>query len=290
MNIPAKVPLSVIVPTKDEERNITACIDSLDWAGEVVVFDSHSTDATVAIAKEKGARIVQREFDSFARHKNWALDNIDLAHEWVLFVDADERATPALGAEIASVVDSRGMCNGYYVAGQNWMWGRPLRCIYPNFNLRLIRRGKGRFEDRVVHEHMVIEGAPGYLTNHLIHRDDKGMERYFDRHNTYTSFEAVEIYRARTGVADTGGLRAAFLRKGPEGRRLLKNFAYRYLPARPLFFFLYLYVIKRGFLDGRAGFRYAAIKMFFDYVTSIKVRELEDEDSPMRAKYRRHIQ
>lgn len=281
-----RVPVSVIVPTKDEERNIAICLDSLDWADEVVVFDSCSSDRTVAIATARGIRVVQRTFDNFATHKNWALDNIDLRNDWVFFVDADERGTPELAREIGATIARPDARNGYYVAGENWLWGKPMRAIYPNYNLRLIRRGKGRYEDRIVHEHMVIDGAPGYLRNHLVHRDDKGIERWFDRHNAYSSMEAVEAWRLLHGGERKTSLAADALGRGPAARRALKQFAYRYLPCRPVWQFLYLYIAKRAFLDGRLGFRYCVLKMFYEYQVSLKIEELRDPASPMAAKYR----
>lgn len=282
-----KVPVSVIVLTKDEERNIGICLDSLDWADEVIVFDSHSTDRTVEIANEKGATVVQRPFDNFAAHKNWALDNLELRHDWVFFVDADERGTPLLAEETRGIVTDAGSLNGYYVAGENWLWGKPMRAIYPNYNLRLIRRGKGRYEDRIVHEHMVIEGPAGYLKNHLVHMDDKGIERWYDRHNNYSSMEAVEAWRLLNSHEKESAIAARIgARRGPERRRALKQFAYRYLPARPIWQFLYLYIVKRGILDGRKGFRYCVLKMFYEYQVSLKLEELKDPESPMSEKYR----
>lgn len=281
-----RVPVSVIVPTKDEERNIAVCLDSLDWADEVVVFDSCSSDRTVEIAEARGIRVVQRPFDNFATHKNWALDNIELRNEWVFFVDADERGTPALAQEIGETIGRPDARNGYYVAGENWLWGKPMRAIYPNYNLRLIRRGKGRYEDRIVHEHIVVEGPPGHLANHLVHRDDKGIERWFDRHNAYSSMEAVEAWRLLHGNERRTAIAADIFGRGPEARRALKQFAYRYLPCRPLWQFLYLYVGKRAFLDGRLGFRYCVLKMLYEYQVSLKIEELRDPQSPMATKYR----
>ena len=158
-----KVPLSVLIPTKDESRNIATCIDSLGWAGEIIVFDSFSGDDTTDIARAKGARVVQRVFDNFATHKNWALDNLDFRNEWILLVDADERASERLAEEIGDIAGRPGAANGYYVPILVWMWGRPIHCHYPVYNLRLLRRGKGRYEDRIVHEHMIVEGETGYL-------------------------------------------------------------------------------------------------------------------------------
>lgn len=289
MTISGKVPVSVIVPTRDEERNIAACLASLDWADEIVVLDSHSRDRTTEIAVAHGARIVTRPFDDFATHKNWALDSIELRNAWVLLVDADERASPALAAEIATALARADACNGYYIPRRNVLWGGRLRSAAPDYNLRLLRRGKGRYENRLVHEHVLIEGPAGYLVNALEHRDEKGFERYIDRHNTYTSLEAVEIWRARHGIGAADRLKGAPFRRGPEGRRVLKTLSHRYLPLRPLFFFLYLYVVKGGVLDGRRGFRYAAIKAFFEYMIEIKLEELEDRGSALHLKYKAHL-
>ena len=281
-----RAPVSAIVPTRDEERNIAACLESLDWLDEVIVFDSHSTDRTVEIAHGMGATIVQRVFDNFSAHKNWALDNIDLRHDWVFFVDADERVTPELAEEVRATTARPDALDGYYVAREYWVWDKPMRSMYPDYNLRLIRRGKGRYEDRIVHEHMVIEGPAGYLKHHLVHRDDKGIERWLDRHNHYSSMEAVEVWRMRRDHQRERSIPARLAVPGPERQRTLKHFAYRYLPFRPLWRFLYLYVVKGGILDGGEGLRYSILKMFYEYQISLKLEELEDPRSPLSEKYR----
>ena len=289
----SKVRLSAIVPTKNEERNIGACLDCLDFASERIVFDSHSDDATLDIARARDAKIVQRKFDVFSTHKNWALDNIDFANDWILLVDADERVDATLAAEIQSIVtrnDADGPV-GYYIARKNVFAGKWIRHagMYPDFQLRLFRRGRARYEDRIVHEHMKVDGATGTLTHHFIHHDYKGIERYFDRHNVYTSLEAVEIHRMMNGLsADT--IKPNFWRKGPPRRRALKNFAYRYLPMRSVCIFLYMYLAKAGFLDGRIGFRYCLIRAFHEYQISVKLLELRDPDSAMSIKYRHWLE
>jgi hypothetical protein len=133
---------------------------------------------------------------------------------------------------------------------------------------------------------VLLDGPPGYLTNPLIHYDYKGIERYFDRHNVYSSLEAVEAHRLLTAADPPRGLPGARRARGPERRRFLKNLAYRYLPARALFKFVWMYVVKRGFLDGRMGFRYCLLHTFYDYQISLKLEELRDPDSPMSRKYR----
>lgn len=285
------VPISVIIPTRNEERNIAACMDAVAWADEIVVFDSLSTDATTAIATSKGARVVERAFDSFARHKNWALDHIELRNGWVLLVDADERVTPELAAEMRAAVARPDAPAGYYIPRKTFFQGRWVRHggVYPDYNMRLFRRGRGRYEDRLVHEHVVLDGPAGYLANPLTHADDKGLERYFDRHNHYTTLEAIEIVRAEKRDRN-GKLHADVLVAGPPRRRALKNFAQRYLPARPVFLFLYMYVLKGGFLDGRVGFRYFLLKMLFDYFTDLKVREIRTPGTPLNLKYQKYVE
>jgi glycosyltransferase involved in cell wall biosynthesis len=283
-----KSPVSVLICTKNEERNLSACLKSVAWADDCVVLDSYSDDQTVAMAQEGGARVVQRQFDNFSAHKNWALDHLDFKHDWILIVDADERVTPELAREITALVSGSPSYHGYYLARQNWFAGTWIRHggWYPDWNLRLLRRGRGRYEARLVHEHILLEGPPGYLQNHLIHYDYKGIERYFGRHNVYSSLEAMEVYRTLTAPGQPEMLPADLWAKGPGRRRFLKNLAYRYLPGRALFKFIWMYFFKLGFLDGRMGFRFCLLHTFYDYQISLKLEELRDPQSPMSQKYK----
>jgi len=287
----SKAPVSVLIPTRNEERNLSACLASLDWADEIVVYDSGSTDGTLDVAAKYGVGFVEREFDNFAAHKNWALENIGFRNDWILLIDADERVSEALANEIRSAVARADKTAGYHIARQTMFSGVWIRHggVYPDFNLRLLRRGSGRYEDRLVHEHILLDGRAGYLKNPLLHDDDKGMTRFLERHNHYTSLEAVEILRARRGV---GGdrLQGALWQRGPQRRRWLKNVAQRWLPFRPLFVFFYMYVWKAGLLDGRAGFHYCFLKMFFEHQISLKVRELGNPRSPLYQRYRTYLE
>lgn len=137
---------------------------------------------------------------------------------------------------------------------------------------------------------MLLDGSAGFLKNHLIHYDYKGIERYFDRHNTYSSMEAVEIFRTLNAVADKGTIRPGLFSRGPARRRYLKKLAYRYMPARPLFKFLWMYILKLGFLDGRIGFRFSLLHAFYDYQISLKLNELKDKKSPLYEKYKEYIE
>ena len=287
MSSSEKAPLSVLIPTKNEERNLEECIASVAWADEIIVYDSHSTDDTIAIAEKAGAKIVKRVFDTFAVHKNWALDNVEFRNPWVLLLDADERVTDLLAEEIKQAVKTQDGPVGYHIARKTVFCGTWMRHsgVYPDYNLRLIQAGHGRYEDRLVHEHMIVDGPAGYLKDHLLHDDDKGIERFFDRHNHYTSLEAVEIMRERLkpGGEKLGG---NFFERGPQRRRALKNFAQRYLPFRPMFLFIYMYILKAGFLDGRMRLRYCLLKMFFEYQIVLKVKEMRDPNSPLYQKHK----
>ena len=288
-----KLALSVLIPTRDEARNISDCLAAVGFAAERIVYDSLSTDETLELAAAAGAKIVQREFDVFSRHKNWALDNIDFAHDWILIVDADERATAKLAAEIAGIIEDPAAADGYYIARQNIFQGKWIRHagMYPDWQLRLFRRGRARYEDRIVHEHMIVEGRTGFLRNHFIHHDFKGVERYLERHNHYASLEAVEIHRMLRDAPGAHRIIAGDLSaRGPARRRAIKHFAYRRLPLRAFLIFLYMYVWKRGFLDGRIGFRYCLLRAFYEFQVGLKLTELRDPDSPMALQYRADIE
>jgi len=280
-----KVALSVIIPSLNEERNLSQTLASVEnWAEQIVVFDSFSDDRTLDIARHFGVEIVQRAFDNFAAHKNWALDNLPIRHRWILFLDADERLTPELRDEIGAIVADESSCNGYYVARKNYFMGQWVHHagMYPDWQLRLVRQGKGRYEERIVHEHMMVEGSVGCLKNALEHNDFKGLERWFDRHNRYTSMEAREIRHVLEGDR-SHRIASTVMSRGPERTRAIKEFAYRYLPCRAFFVFIWMYIIRGGFLDGRIGFRYCMLKSFVDYQTSLKLVELKSEQpvSPM---------
>jgi glycosyltransferase involved in cell wall biosynthesis len=268
----------VVVPTRNEKRNLRETLLSvLGWADEVVVFDSLSEDGTVDIARSFGVQVVQRAFDNFSAHKNWALKNLGLRNDWTFFLDADERPTDELRNEIGGVLkDSSCPYAGFYVARKNYFMGRWIRHagMYPDWNLRLFKRHLGSYEDRIVHEHVLLNGPAGYLRNPLEHHDFKGLERWLERHNAYTSMEALEIHRLLNPSQHRATIPAKLTAGGPQLRRLMKELAYKYLPCRPLFTFAWMFFVKAGFLDGAIGFRYCLLKSVNDYLTNLKLLEL----------------
>lgn len=283
-----KVPVSILIPTKDEERNLPSTLAQLGWADEIVIFDSFSTDATLAIARSAGCEVHQREFDNFADHKNWALRSIDFRHEWILILDADEKVTPALADEIRGIVAGPSRFDAYYVARQIWVDGVWLKHAgkYPDYQMRLFRRGMAWYERRIVHEHMETSGRAGYLKHHLVHVDAKGIQRNIERHCRYAEMEAVEAFIIIHATDSETTVQAAPLNAL---RRRLKNFAYRHVPFRPLMVFVYLYLFRLGFVMGRAGVKTCVLRMFYEYMIDLYLDELEDSRSPIALKYKDYI-
>lgn len=281
-----RAPVSFIIPTRNEERNIRGAIESIaGWADEVFVLDSLSTDRTVELARAMGVKVAQREFDNFAAQKNWALDNLPLRNEWVFFLDADERVTPELRDEAAeAVTDPARGCDGYFIGMKQLFMGSPISHggWFPNLRLLLFKHRLGRFERRIVHEHLILRGNAGRLGNLLIHDDHKGIHQYFERHNVYSTMEALEANRDLAGDIRGQSLSRSLTGSAPERRRAIKRWSYRHLPLRPMFKFVWSYVLKRGFLDGRVGFRYCVLQAFYEYQVSLKLIELDlDCASPM---------
>jgi glycosyltransferase involved in cell wall biosynthesis len=272
-----RTPLSVLVPTLDEELNLPDCLDSVCWADQVFVVDSFSRDGTLDIARSRQAEVVQHRFESYSRQKNWALDNLPFKHEWVLIVDADERVTPQLRAEIQSLLASDGgVCAGYYVNRRFIFLGRWIRHAgwYPSWNLRLFRHRLGRYDDREVHEHVVLDGPVDYLRNELLHVDRRPLEAFIARHNRYSTLEALARYKAETDALDKARLPPRLLGSPVERKRALREQVWPRLPLKPLVLFAYMYVLRRGFLDGRAGLALCVFHAFQEFMVGLKLAEL----------------
>jgi glycosyltransferase involved in cell wall biosynthesis len=269
------VRVSVLVPTLDEELNLPECLQSLTWADEVFVVDSFSHDRTVEIARARGVEVVQHAFESYSRQKNWALDNLPFRNDWVLIVDADERVTPELRCEIERAIDSA-ECDGYYLNRRFIFLGSWIRHAgwYPSWNLRLFRRGLGRYDDREVHEHVVLDGRAGYLKSDLLHLDRRGLEAYIARHNRYSSLEASARLKAERGAPDRARLPVSLLASPVQRKRFLRERIWPHVPAKAVALFMYMYVFRRGFLDGRAGLALCVVHAFQEFMVGLKLAEL----------------
>jgi glycosyltransferase involved in cell wall biosynthesis len=266
------MPISILILTLNEEPNIGACLDALKGFDDIVVFDSQSTDRTKEIALSKGARVIERPFDNWAAHQNWALDNIEFKNPWVFYLDADERMTPELRDEIMAIArDPSHKEVAFYCGRRNYFMGKWIRhAMPPSMIMRFFRPPSIRFE-RLVNPVPVINGPHGYLRSYFEHYNfSKGLTEWFDKHNKYSRFEAMEGMRAKEQPLALGAL---FSSDRFQRRRALKDLSVR-LPFRPLMKFLWMYVLKGGFLDGRAGFTYCKLQAIYEYMIVVKMREL----------------
>ena len=275
----ASVPVSVIVPIKNEAANLPRCLESISWADEIFVVDSNSTDSSPRIAEEFGAQVVQFEFNgTWPKKKNWALENLAFRNEWVFILDADEVLPAGAEAEFRAAIANASETAGFWINRRFMFMGKWLRhAYYPNWNLRLFRHSLGRYEkltdiptasgDNEVHEHVVVQGPTGHLRCEIDHYAFPSVEVFVEKHNRYSNWEA----RVAVAEEETGSeLQSAHVAQ----RRRLKRLSQR-LPFRPSLRFLYVYIWQRGFLDGREGYYFARLHAFYEFLSVAKTRELK---------------
>jgi glycosyltransferase involved in cell wall biosynthesis len=275
------VPVSVIVPIRNEAQNLAHCLASVGWADEIFVVDSESTDGSQRIAEEFGARVVQFEFNgTWPKKKNWALESLPFRNEWVFILDADEALPAEAEAEFRAAIANAGETAGYWINRRFMFMGRWLRhAYYPNWNLRLFRHSLGQYEkltdvatesgDNEVHEHVIVDGPTARLRCELDHYAFPSVELFVEKHNRYSNWEA------RVALADQSAQHSDELQNSRVAqRRRLKRLSQR-MPFRPLLRFLYIYVWQRGFLDGREGYYFARLHAFYEFLSVAKSYELE---------------
>jgi glycosyltransferase involved in cell wall biosynthesis len=269
--------ISVVVLTKNEAKDLPGCLESVSWCDDVVLYDSYSTDETLSIGQKFGARIVQRHFDNWAAHQNWGLQNIEFKNPWVFYIDADERMTRELIESVGQAVGNAGEVVAFRVRRRDFLMGTWLKHVQTSpYYLRLFRPEKMRYE-RLVNPVSIADGPVGSVSGFLDHFPfSKGMSHWLERHNSYSTLEARQIMENRGRRTSFSLLKAFASRDFHERRFHQKEFFYR-IPLRPLTKFLVLYILKRGFLDGHAGLRYALLQAFYEYMIVLKVRELEVE-------------
>lgn len=281
----AKVPVSVLVPTLNEELNLPGCLDSLAFADDVFVLDSLSTDRTVEIAEAHGGQVVQHAFEGYSRQKNWAISQLPFKHAWLLIVDADERVPPPLQDEIRDVIahDGDGY-DGFYLNRRFIFLGRWIRHAgwYPSWNLRLFRRGRGAYDQRDVHEHLILDGRAGYLRNDLLHDDQRDLEAYVARHNRYSSLEAAARLKVEQNASDRARLPLRLLASPVQRKRLLRERVWPRIPAKPLALFIYMYLVRQGFRDGSAGLALCLFHAWQELMVGLKLGELRRLSSRRR--------
>ena len=278
----ARLPVSVIVPARNEARNLPRCLQSLKNVGEVYVIDSQSEDDTCEIARSFGAKVVQFQYHGgWPKKRQWAMDTLSFAYDWIFLVDADEALSPELAAEIQQAVrDPR--FDGYYIALQMFFLGRVLRHGNASFyKLSLFRRGKGRFECRLrnqdtsmcdmeVHEHVIVDGGIAKLKNPLLHHNVETLSSYIQKHNEYSNWEA---HVWLNGEVDTGQLTPSLFGSQAQRRRWLRRKFFS-IPGSPVLFFFYKYFLRLGLLDGLPGLIYCSLQGIQFFHIKAKIYEL----------------
>jgi glycosyltransferase involved in cell wall biosynthesis len=268
--------VSVLILTLNEEVNLPRCLDSLAWSDDIVVLDSHSSDRTVEIAQSRNCRVIQRRFDNWSAHQNWAVENISFKHPWVFYIDADEVVTHELATEIDLVTADPGRPEvAFRVLRKDTFMGKWLRfsSMYPVWLLRLFRPANIRWE-RLVNPLAITNGPEGRLRAHLLHYSfNKGIEAWIAKHNQYARLEAEESLKSLQSRAfDAKGL---FTRGDPVRRRkALKTLSY-HLPCRSVLRFLYMYIIRMGLLDGWEGYTFCRLISIYEHLIVVNIKEIQ---------------
>lgn len=265
--------ISVLILTLNEERNIADCLHTLQWCDDVVVLDSYSSDATVKIAAQSGARVVQREFDTYAGQRNFGLRQIEYKHPWVLMLDADERVPEDLRKDLMQVVArAPAEITLFVLRRRDHLFGRWIKRSsgYPTWFGRIARVGNVWVE-RSVNEEYCTSGLTGKLDSHLDHYPfNNGLSAWIAKHDRYSSMEAALM---ADGGREAPRVAALFAADPLRRRKALKSFLYA-LPGRPVLVFFALFVFKAGFLDGRAGLTFSLLRSWYEYMIDCKHDEL----------------
>ena len=280
-----KLPITVLIATKNEAVNLPRCLAALQPAERVVLLDSHSTDDTPTIADEYNAELVQFEYKGgYPKKRQWALENLEIDTPWVFLLDADEVVPVELWSEIKNTIESRGSADAYLVTkGFHFLGHRMDHGGFSHSAVLLFQKGKARFErvleddasglDMEVHERVIVDGTIGSLRVPLIHEDFKGLEAYIARHNKYSTWEARVRYQyLTTGRYGEETIEPKLFGNSQQRRRFIKSFIIR-MPFEPLFWFLYHYVIRLGLLEGRAGL--IATQIRADYIRQVRAKIFE---------------
>jgi glycosyltransferase involved in cell wall biosynthesis len=253
-------PLTAIIPTFNEEVHIEAVIDSVSFADEVLVVDSFSTDRTVELARNKGARIIQRAYNNSASQKNWAIPQAK--HEWILLVDADERITPKLQEEIHVILSGQPEHVAYWIYRTTEFMGRKVR--YSGWQgdkvIRLFLRDKCRYEEKHVHAEIEADGSVGFLKNRMYHLTYKGLNHWLSKADWYSTWGA---YDRLDRVNKVGSFQ---------------------LLVKPAFTFFNKYFLRLGFLDGKVGFILAAQYSWYVFLRAVKIWRLQQGEKLPRKK------
>jgi len=284
------LPVTAIVAARNEARNLPRCLESLRDVGEIYVIDSQSTDTTVQIAESHGAQVVQFHYGGgWPKKRQWAMESLPLAYDWIFIVDADEALTPELSQEILAATQSPAN-DGYFIALRMFFLGRELRHSGAGFEkLSLFRRGKGRYECRLrkqdasmadmeVHEHIVVAGKTAKLQHPLLHHNVESLSHYIRKHDEYSNWDAKVWLE---GEASSQDMPESLFGSQAQRRRWLRKKLFA-IPGSPLMFFFYKYVFCLGFLDGVPGLIYCGLQGIQFFHIKAKIYELRIQQRSAR--------
>jgi len=282
----SKLPITILLATKNEAVNLPRCLDALRMAERIVVLDSESTDATVEIALAYDAEVVQFKYKGgYPKKRQWGLENLTIETPWFFLLDADEVITEVLWDDIAAAIHGSENYDAFFVRKGFHFLGRRMNFGgFSHMAVLLVRTGKGRFEqllsdsanslDMEIHERLVVQGRIGRLKTPLIHEDFKGLEAYIFRHNKYSTWEAQVRYRyLTTGRYGEDTIQPGFFGNSQERRRWIKTIVIR-IPFEHHLWFLYHYFFRLGFLEGQAGLIASRIRSSYISQTRSKMYEL----------------
>jgi len=265
--------ISVIILTKNESQDLPSCLQSLSWCDDIHVLDSESTDDTIAIARQYGAKIKYHAFESFGKQRNYALETCDIRHNWILFLDADEVATANFVTAIKQAITESHNTNiaGFYCCWKMMLENRWLKHCdnFPKWQFRLLKKGKADFADfGHGQKEGIVFGEIGYIKEPYLHYGfSKGWSHWVERHNRYSTLEALDRIRK------IPPLKQVFSKNKSARNVALKSWLTK-LPGWPLIRFIQAYIINLGFLEGKPGFIYCVNMAYYEFLIKIKIREL----------------
>jgi glycosyltransferase involved in cell wall biosynthesis len=265
--------ISVLILTLNEEQDLPGCLDAVAWCDDVHVLDSGSSDRTVEIARARGATVTARTFDSFAAQRNASME-LPFRYPWVLVLDADERPTPALIAEMPGAIAAAGPeVSAFRIRRRDFLWGTWLRHAQMTSSyLRLLRVGRVHYT-RAINEVTQVDGAIANLQSPFDHLAfSKGIAHWVAKHNVYSTQEAELL--AAGDATQHASLRNALFAESMEQRRVAQKSIFYALPLRPLIKWLFLMFVRGAVVDGRAGLMYATLISFYEYLIEVKRREI----------------
>jgi glycosyltransferase involved in cell wall biosynthesis len=243
-----------IVITENEEKNIKDCLESIKWLDEITVIDSHSEDNTLRIAKNYNSKIYSTDIQNVTQKRKYALSEINIANDWILFIDADERITRELKEELISL-DENTDVEGYYINRRNYYLGKWIKHsgIYPDYCLRLFRKSKGKVTDRIVHEGIEVNGKTAKLKNDMLHYSYRNLEQMMEKINFFSSSEAAEHFNNDKKITKTGVYLHAFST------------------------FLRILISRGGYKDGLHGFYVSFCYSLVNFLSHLKLLKLQNK-------------